>query len=177
MGMVVQAYKEIEQLPENQTEFYQKVISLVITRYIQKHDKGKCIQYETLLFQDLPEVYQNHLLDLSKVAFNYLKSGKIVFTDADLKMYFSQDHSIQGLGLLKSTQHLQIDNMTVCIFHSFLHSSIQEFLAAYYVYTQKVCDQFELLKNTFFNHGYANVWITFASLNKHAFSEFLSYST
>ena len=180
MGMVVQTYKESEQLPENQTEFYQKIISLIITTHVQKYHESEGLQSATLLLQDLPEMFQSHLIDLSKVAFDCLKSGKSVFTNAQLSMVNSEtslNHCLQGLGLLKSTQCLCRENTKLSTFHIFLHISIQEFLAAYYIFSLKILNQFELLRNTFFNHEYINVWIMFVDLSKHAFLDILNYAT
>ena len=75
-----------------------------------------------------------------------------------------------GLGLLKV---ICLDD---CVSYSFLHSSIQEYLAAYYIYSQEPCVQFELLKNTFFLEEYTSSWVMFVSLNQHAFLDILNYS-
>ena len=180
MDILVQAYKETEELPDDQTQLYQKIICHVIIRYLNKHGEGKqTIQCPNLLLQHLPDVCKSYILNLSEVAFNLLKCDKATFTDADFKIVnptITQYKSILGLGLLKSTEHLQADNMNVGFFHNFLHSSIQELLAAYYVTSQEASNQFELLKNTFFIHEYTNMWIVFVSLYKHAFSEFSDYS-
>ena len=101
------AYKEIEELPENQAEFYQKIISLIITMHVQKYHESEGLQSATLLLQDLPEMFQSHLIDLSKVAFETS----------------SLNHCLPGLGLLKSTQCLCRENMESSIFHIFLHIS------------------------------------------------------
>ena len=180
MDVLVQTYKETEELPDDQTELYQKIICHLIIRCMQKHGEVRFFRSSNLLLQNLPDVCDSYLLNLSEIAFNFLKSGKAIFTDIDFKMVnpsIIQNHNIPGLGLLKSTQHLQADNMNVCFFHNFLHSSIQEFLAAYYVTSQKASSQFELLKSTFFINEYTNVWIVFVSLYKHAFSRFSNYLT
>ena len=180
IDILVQAYKETEELPDDQTQLYQKIICHVIIRYLNKHGEGKqTIQCPNLLLQHLPDVCKSYILNLSEVAFNLLKCDKATFTDADFKIVnptITQYKSILGLGLLKSTEHLQADNMNVGFFHNFLHSSIQELLAAYYMTSQEASNQFELLKNTFFIHEYTNMWIVFVSLYKHAFSEFSDYS-
>ena len=174
MSVVVQAYKETQELPENQTEFYQNIISLIISRCIQKYDESKSLRYETLLLQDLPEVYQSHLLVLAKVAFNCLKSGKIVFSNSDLEISNSDfpllNHALIGLGLLK------VSCLNDCFSYSFLHSSIQEFLATYYIHCQEPRVQFELLRNTFFLEEYTSSWILFTSFRNNAFLDVLNYS-
>ena len=147
MNICVQAYKENEELPENQAELYQKVINCLITTYVCKHDACKDIQSSILLLEDLPVVYKNHLINLSKVDFNCIKTSKITFTNMDFKAC-NQDSlllncNFLGLGLLK------IMCLDDCVSYSFLHSSIQEYLAAYYICSQEPCVRFELLKNTF----------------------------
>ena len=89
----------------------------------QKHNKSNTLQSVTLLFQELTEVYKNHLIHLSKVAFNSVQSGKVVFTNADIEMsktdFLLLYESFQGLGLLQFTC---LDD---CVSYHFLHSSIQ----------------------------------------------------
>ena len=172
MNIFIQMYKETEKLPENQTDIYQKIICLIISRIAQQHNNT--LQSVTLLFQELPEVYKNHLIHLSKVAFNSVQSGKIVFTNADIEMSKTDFpllyENFQGLGLLKFTC---LDN---CVSYHFLHSSIQEFLAACFICSQEPCVQFKLLKTTFFLEEYTSSWIMFESLNNHTFLEILNYS-
>ena len=179
MDVFVQMYKEAEILPENQLKLYQEITSIIITRRVQKHDKDKGLQCIASL-QDLPELYKNFLMNLSKIAFDGLKSDKIVFTDTDLHMVNPEfpllNRSVQGLGLLKSTQHQYIESMEISMFHNFLHLFIQTFLAAYYVSSQESFNQLRFLRDNFFNHRYTDVWIMFVSLNEHIFSKLLNYS-
>ena len=170
MDIVVQAYKETEELPENEIELYQKVIGILVAKFVCKHDKSKTLQWPTLLLQELPNEYKNHLIDLSKVAFNSCKNGKIVFTNTDFEFpNLLLNSNLLGLGLLK------VACRDDCVSYSFLHSSLQEFLAAYYIYSQEPCAQFELLKNTFFLEEYTSSWIMFVNLNQHAFLDILNY--
>ena len=180
MDVFVQMYKETETLPENQIKFYQEITSTIITRHVQRCDKDKGLQCIPLL-QDLPELYKTFLMNLSKIAFDCLKSDKTVFTDKDLHMVNPEfpllNRSVQGLGLLKSTQHQYIESMETSIFHSFVHLLFQKFLAAYYISSQESFNnQLKLLRDNFFDHKYTDVWIMFVSLNEHTFSKLLNYS-
>ena len=159
MNIVIQIYKESEELPENQIDMYQKIVCLIISKVTQEDNKSNNLRSVTLMFQDLPEVYKSHIMHLSKVAFNSLQSGKIVFNSADLEIPKADFpllyQSFQQLGLLK---FMCLDD---CVFYHFLHSSIQEFLATCYICFQEPCAQFNLLRSTFFLEEYASSWVMF----------------
>ena len=85
----------------------------------------------------LPEKYKIYLNKLSEFAFKMIESDKIIFSDEDIEKFSpelaSSSKKLQGLGLLKATEHTSIRKMGGCIWYNFLHLSIHEFLAAYYL--------------------------------------------
>ena len=91
-----------------------------------------------------------------------MKTSKIISTNMDFEAC-NEDFPLLncnflGLGLLKV---MYLDD---CVSYSFLHLSIQEYLAAYYIYSQEPDVKFELLKDTFFLEEYASSWVMFVSL-------------
>ena len=164
--------KEDNGLPNTQTEMYEKFILMTITRFIKKGNKtfsGKC-----LTFSDLPEPYNKAFNELLHLAYNALTKDQIVF---NLKDEITQacpilkSSNCEGLGLLKFTEY--VNNVS---FH-FLHFSIQEYLAAYYIASQSSRFQVQLLKDTFWEIRYFNTWIMYVGMTagkKIAWKHFIS---
>ena len=178
MSILVCTFKEIEELPSDQTELYERFISLAISRYVQKLKDNPSLVILSL--QHLPEIYENYLLELSKFAFYNLRGDKIVFTSEDIEKscpkLSSANNDFHGLGLLKSTQYFSMKKIDNCMSYNFLHLSLQEYLAAYYINSLNPCKQFELLKNSFFSEKYTNTWIMFAGLGKKTMFDYCNYS-
>ena len=164
--------KEDIELPNTQTEMYEKFILMTITRFIKKSNKtfsGKC-----LTFFDLPEPYNEAFNELLHLAYNALINDQMVFS---LNDEIVQDCPILkcgkygGLGLLKVTEY--VSNVS---FH-FLHFSIQESLAAYYIASQSSSFQVQLLRDTFWDIHYFNTWIMYVGMTggkKIAWKHFIS---
>ena len=77
----------------------------------------------------------------------------------------------EGLGLLKVTEH--INNVSF----NFLHFSIQEYLAAYYIASQPRNFQVQMLRDTFWDIHYFNTWIMYVGITggkKTAWKHFIS---
>ena len=164
--------KEDIGLPNTQTEMYEKFILMTITRFIKKSDKtfsGKC-----LIFSDLPEAYYKAFNELLYLAYYALTKDQIVFSYNDEVIQacpILKSGNWEGLGLLKVTEY--VNNVS---FH-FLHFSIQEYLAAYYIASQSDNFQVQLLKDTFWDIHYFNTWIMYVGMTggkKIAWKHFIS---
>ena len=178
MTILVCTFREIEELPSDQTELYEKFITLAISRYVEKLENKP--NPKILPLKHLPELYKKYLFELSKFAFYNLKDDKIVFMAEDIEkfcpMLSSANKDFHGLGLLKSTQYFSMKKIDNCVSYNFLHLSLQEYLAAYYINLLNPCKQFELLKNSLFVEKYTNSWIMFARLGKKTMFDLLNYS-
>ena len=176
MTIMVCTFKEIEELPTNQSELYERFITLAISRCVQKLD-----QTSILSLNRLPKKYQQYLHQLSEFAFKTIEDDKIVFTDMDIERLSptlaSSSKGYQGLGLLRATEHLSIKKMENCIWYNFLHLSIHEFLAAYYLKTLEPCEQFKILKRTLLINRYINVWSLFVGLQQNVSYHFHHFLT
>ena len=177
MTILVCIFKETEELPSDLTELYEKFITLVIFRYVEK-----LTDFHTpkvLSLTGLPELLKKYILELSKFAFETLRSDKIVFTAEDIRNSCpsvpSMNSDLQGLGLLKSTHYFSMKKIDNCVSYNFLHLMFQEFLAAYYINSLDPCKQFKLLKSTLLTEKYTNTWIMFVGLNKHKMFHAFNY--
>ena len=167
----------IDKLPKTQTDMYRKFIEMTIVRFITKIDSeaSKVITSIT----ELPCPYNKMFEELAKLAYKALSMDKIVFMLNEIKHDCPNialvSSNWNGLGLLKAVQYFNAEIGNV-MFH-FLHFSIQEYLAAWYISTLSSDEQTKLLKETFWEYRYYNTWIMYVGIthgNSFALKHFLS---
>ena len=170
--------KGINMLPQNQTVLYQKFIIMTIVHFLKKDTK---IFNSTITSLDnLPHPYNQAVKEMSQFAFLALQKDQLVFTLAKVKAEYPHLNPANwyGLGLLKQAQYFEAqDGCDHESFH-FLHYSIQEYMAAYYIASLPDNKLLLLLKNTFWNIHYFNTWIMYVGITggKHfIFTHFLSH--
>ena len=172
--------KEYDDLPTNQHELYEKFVVFTISHFIHKIDEDS-ESFSTI--NDLPAKYKDYFLELCEYAFVALNDDKIVFTRKDIKLTFPKfadaPGSWSGLGLLKSAKYFDMQMNDDNTSYNFIHLSIQEYAAAYYITTCPTAKQVDMLKNYFFNKRYLNMWIMYGGLCKDPlpFTHFLSGNT
>ena len=148
-------------LPNTQTEMYEKFVLMTITRCIKKKANTK-FSDKYLKISKLPVPHNEIFNELLRLAYHALTKDKIVFnSDEEFIQQFCKNlksGNCEGLGLLKVIEHL--NNVS---FH-FLHFSIQEYLAAYYISSLSTSRQFQLLKDKFWDIHYFNTWIMYVGI-------------
>ena len=180
LSVLVCVVIECEELPTNQIELYEKFIVVTISHFLKKLG---LLKSAILNFQDLiTSEYKQYFSELCKYAFFALLNNKLVFTRNEIKREFPQlanaPGSWDGLGLLKSAKYFSVAENSDNTSYNFLHLSIQECLAAYYITTLDIKHQIGMLRKYFFVENYLNMWIMYIGLNKDlpAFKHFLSGS-
>ena len=167
----------IDRLPKSQTEMYRNFIQITIVRFIRKYGNYNAI----INIAELPDPYDKLFLELAKLAYEALKTDKIVFTLSEIKMgcpnLTMTSSNWNGLGLLKAIQHFSVQMGSDQVTFHFLHFSIQEYMAAWYIST--MCDrkQIKLLQKKFWEHRYYNTWIMYVGItcgSSFALKHFLS---
>ena len=131
-AIISQVYKDIRRsrklMPKTMTQLYSTLIPVLIKRYMI--EKGEWNSHHGIPgdLKDLPEEFVFALNRVSELAYNGLFKGDIqlVFTESDVRKDF------QHLGLLIETKEMYVCEGAVSSY-SFLHLSIQEFLAAWHV--------------------------------------------
>ena len=134
-AILARVYKSImsmrssKSMPTTMTELYSAVIPVHIKRYMIENAKWDIYGHEKLnCLEELPEELVTALNRVCELAYNGLHKDdiQIVFTDSDVGEDF------QHLGLLSEAKEMYISEGAVSSY-SFLHLSIQEFLAAWHV--------------------------------------------
>ena len=165
MTILVYVFKEKGQLPNNLTDLYGKFIALTISHHLQKQKKS---EHLFISLQSLPEECKLFLNDLSKFAFLSLHNMQKVFSKEDIKNLCPNSvldiSDLERLGLLISVQYFCMDKGHTSVFN-FLHLSIHEYLAAYYINSIDQDMQFNKLEYTFLNTMYQETWNIFSDMN------------
>ena len=154
----------IHTLPKTQTEMYKNFIQMTIVRYINKYESCTTV----IEIADLPCPYDKVFVELAKLAYKALETDKIVFTISEIKEGCPNltvtPSNWNGLGLLKAVSYFSPQLGSNQVTFHFLHFSIQEYLAAWYISTLSDSKQIKLLKETFWEHRYYNTWIMYVGI-------------
>ena len=133
MAVLVYLYQQGIPLPKNSTELYSYFICLTICRHLSKH--GYYLPSNITELTELPDPCNKIVHQLSKLSLDAFNKNKLTFTFSEIKMACPDiatiPGAINGFGLLQATQHFGLTGTTMIF--NFLHFSIQEFLAAYYL--------------------------------------------
>ena len=172
LSVLVCVAREYDELPSNRVEVYKQFVVFTISRFLKRFEHS---DHAISIIDELPENYKSYLLELCKYAFNALEIDQVVFTRKDITKDFPKlanaPETLYGLGLLNAVKYfIMADNSDHCISYNFLHKSIQEFLAALYVTTLSEAEQFNVIKNYFFQEKHLNMWTMYIGLNKNLFS-------
>ena len=169
MSVLIFIFQRRAELPRNQIELYDVFVRFVISRCRQRIETSLSKVLPQPINQ-LPQVYQDYLLQLSKLAYEHMKNEQFVFSEEDVNAVCSNftltDKNFYGLDLLRYTRCYDDKKEKEQIYCNFIHLSVQKYLAAYYISSLKPYSQFQLLKETFFVDRYLNIWIMFALMNK-----------
>ena len=127
-SMVIAVYCKLGRLPTTLTQLYENFILQTIRRHVEikeKHDEIDPYAIETLPL--LPQQLVKPFEELCQLAYGNLANTKMTFTSSQLQQLSSEAFNEDFLGLI--TTFIDYDEKT----HQFLHLTIQEFLAAWWI--------------------------------------------
>ena len=142
-AIISQVYKDIRRsrklMPKTMTQLYSTLIPVLIKRYMIEKGEWNSDHGIPSDLEDFPKDIVLSLNRVSELAYNGLlkEDIQLVFTESDVGEGF------QHLGLLSETKEMYVCEGAVSSY-SFLHLSIQEFLAAWHV---KCHPEFKLTSN------------------------------
>ena len=166
LSILLYLFKQ-DSLPETLTEMNESFVIHTIYRHLSK-TKGTLIGKVKKL-TDLPEVVFNVIKQLSKLAFEGLLKNQLVFMKDDIKKVCPEIDSIpgaiNGFDLLQTVQHYcQKGAAGTDMSFMFLHFTMQEFLAAFYVSTLQNDQQSLWIKRTFWNSHFNFMWMMYVGI-------------
>ncbi|XP_053175327.1 NLR family CARD domain-containing protein 3-like [Scomber japonicus] len=139
------------ELPKTLTDMYSHFLLVQTKRKKNKYDEG----HETSP-QELTKADRNLLLKLGRLAFEQLEKGNIMFYQEDLEqcgLDVTQAAVLSGVCTEIFKRESVIFQKTV---YSFVHLSVQEFLAAVYMYHCYTSRKTKVLKN-FLGYSYSSL--------------------
>ena len=150
---------------------------MTIIRFIKKCENCNAI----VNMAKLPHPHFKLYIELAKLAYKALKADKIVFTLSEIKNscpnLTMSLNNWNGLGLLKAVKYFSAEIGNEQVTFHFLHFSIQEYVAAWYISMLSSGKQIKLLQKTFWKHHYYNTWTLYVGItcgNSFASKHFLS---
>ena len=164
MVILLYLYKQENSLPKNSTELYHHFVCSTICRHLAKLNKLTHNTHITDL-TNLPEPYDRIIFQLSRLSLKALNSNKLIFTLHDITEACPDiadiPGAINGFGLLQAVQHSGRYAKTVTL--NFIHFTIQEFLAAYYISHLPPNEELEVIKENFWNKIHFNMFSLYIS--------------
>ena len=176
--MLLYLLKEQSKLPETLTEMNKCFILHTIYRSLRKSGLYSSSDINTAVYslENLPRHVNRIVVQLSELAFVGIKSNQLVFSYSKVKDYCPEiDTSGHGLGLLQVVQHYAPTGPGETATCNFLHYTMQEFLATFYV-TQSLPEQQEsLIKETFWQTSYSHMWMMCVGISEDTSQIFINY--
>ena len=146
MVMLLYLYKKGIKLPKNFVDLYSYFICLTICHHIARYSGDTDILTDHDI-TNLPEPYNKIVKQLSKMSLEALNKQKFIFTVNEIRKacpgISTTPGAINGFGLLQAVQSYRLTGAMRNF--SFIHYSLQEFLAAHYVAYLPQRDQLQAL--------------------------------
>ena len=153
-------------LPKTLTEMNESFVIHTIYRHMEKV-KSHLTGYINHL-KDLPEYILKILYKLSHLAFDGLCKHQIVFTYENLKDVCPEVYEVpeaaNGFSLLQAVEHHPQKGIGTTTSFNFLHLTMQEYLAAYYVSTFPEELQLAGLHIAFWSGYFSFMWIMYVGI-------------
>ena len=166
LSIVLFIFKENnQQLPQSYTAMYVTFLQILLNRYQER----KLDEYRKIKSLDnLPECISDMLKKLGNMAYDELLHDKMIFTEEAIQKYcFNSQRATEdfdGMGLL----HINISmyHTHVSKTYHFIHRTLQELLAAWYLSNQPKKIQQKKLKELYDKKRLEMVWIFYGGLTK-----------
>ena len=154
-------------LPETLTEMNELFVVHTIYRHLSKAQGGLPDKVRKLT--DLPKIVYNVIKQLSKLAFEGLLKNQLVFTSDEIKKVCPEIDNIPGainaFDLLQTVQHYcQRGGAGTDMSFVFVHFTMQEFLAAFYISTLQNDQQSLWITRTFWDSQLNFMWMMYVGI-------------
>ena len=136
------------ELPQTMTELYQLLIKMLI--YRELHSRAPPgTQISILSLRELPDATTQEAF--RKIC---LLAYESIFTRNKQQLVFYDSEKYETLGLMQREPKVLLSEGGDTYAYSFLHLTIQEFLAAYHIYCLTPRDIHRHLNNSYFQHNF-----------------------
>ena len=144
------------QLPNTLTQLYTLLCLNLMLRHINKQNDGDAEVEYLHSFDDLPIGTSEQFLNLCLIAYRGRVDDRIIFSSHDIKGYGIDASKMRGLGLLLIAPSTSVYGKEKS--YNFLHLTLQEFCAAFYI--SKLCtqEQLECFNRFKFKDNFKMIW-------------------
>ena len=150
------------QLPNTLTQLYTLLCLNLMLRHINKQNDGDAEVEYLHSFDDLPKGASEHFLNLCLIAYKERVDDRIIFTTRDIKSYGIDTSKINGLGLLVIAPSTSVYGREKS--YNFLHLTLQEFCAAFYISKLPSQEQLECFNKFKFTENFRMIWRFFSGI-------------
>ena len=179
LAVLLYLFQQGGKLPETLTEMNESFIIHTVYRHLKKHKPSSLEVLNKL--SDLHEPILNVIYKVSQIAFKGLQENQLVFTVDEIKEVCPDSNdkqgAINGFGLLQTVQHYPQLGAGKTASFNFLHYTMQEFLAAFYVSTLSDEEQSSLMDGTFWSERFNFMWMMYVGIvgtKSKLFTDFIS---
>ena len=166
LAVLLYLFQQGGKLPETLTEMNESFIIHTVYRHLQRHDLATLGIINKL--SSLPKSVLNVIHEISQMAFTGLQENQLVFSlDEITKMcpdINDTPGAINGFGLLQAVRHYPQEGAGETASFNFLHYTMQEFLAAFYVSTLSNEEQSSLMEETFWKENFNFMWMMYVGI-------------
>ena len=127
-----------KEFPKTLTELYHSLLRSLMICYLGDHPDHKCKRLGFRNFNQLPRDVYNTLMMFAELAAEGIEKQQYVFNELPLS---------EHMGLMIQVEDIYVD-VGSCVSYSFLHLTLQEFLAAIYWSQRSANDLTTLIKQT-----------------------------
>ena len=172
LAVIIEMAKRKSKIPKTQTELTKYSICCTITHDINKGN----LSANTSVVSLEDEGIRNTISCLATFAYNMIEKEFLVFSEEHMQqtgLSINENHN--AFGLLQSVELL--GDYTSNISYSFVHFSVQEYLAAYHLSTIYALKQISELEKKFWIGKYFGTWKMYTGITKgeqFALQKFLS---
>ena len=160
---------QCDSLPESLTEMNKSFVFHTVVRHLKGLGKNPIKNFE-----DLQLHYPDFMQKLCSLAFAGLMEDRLVFSIDEIRFEINDELFKNGFGLLQPLQYYTEKQGTS---FNFLHFTLQEFLAAYYISTLPTERQSFHMNNTFWIDRFAYMWVMYVGIlgiKNNIFTQFIS---
>ena len=179
LAVLLYLFQQGGSLPETLTEMNESFIIHTVYRHFERYKPSSLEVLNKL--SDLPKPILNVVHKISQIAFKGLQENQLVFTVDEIKEVCPDINdtqgAINGFGLLQTVQHYPEVGAGKTASFNFLHYTMQEFLAAFYVSTLSDEEQSLRMEETFWSERFSFMWMMYVGIvgtKSKLFTDFIS---
>ena len=149
-------------LPNTLTELYTLLCINLILRYINKHSPGEVDFLDSL--DELPTGASEQFSNLCLIAYRGREDNRIIFSSREVKGYGIDPSMLSDLGLLLIAPSTSVYGREKS--YNFLHLTVQEYCAAFYISKLPDKEQHECFKKYQFYESFQMIWRMYSGITR-----------